>query len=226
MSELACYGHLQADIEPKGTKPVDDDEDIFGDAGTNYAPELPAPKAANGRAPAPTAGSYFEKKDEMTDLPALPKAGHFCYQNTSANACTLPSSTSVADADCAGLVYTARNHCGGDFGQSCLRVSASLYVRCEASTGAEPSGKTDGAAEEDMEIEEGEALPPPPPPAAPGADMGPACPPADYDAAAAYADPAAYEAYLQSSVAYQASRCMSQRGQLFTLSMQMLNALA
>lgn len=65
-----------------------------------------------------------------------------------------------------------------------------------------------------MEIEDGEALPPPPPPTAapgapgpdaPGPDMGPACPPADYDAAAVYADPAAYEAYLQSSVAYQVS---------------------
>lgn len=57
-----------------------------------------------------------------------------------------------------------------------------------------------------MEIEDGEALPPPPPGPAPGADMRPARPPADYDAAAAYADPAAYEAYLQSSVAYQACR--------------------
>ena len=75
---------------------------------------------------------------------------------------------------------------------------------------AEPSRKADEAAEEDMEIEEGEALPPPPPPAAPGADMGPARPPADYDAAAAYADPAAYEAYLQSSVAYQVSCQISQ----------------
>ena len=65
-----------------------------------------------------------------------------------------------------------------------------------------------------MEIEDGEALPPPPPGPAPGADMGPARPPADYDAAAAYADPEAYEAYLQSSVAYQAgcsafSQCMA-----------------
>ena len=77
-----------------------------------------------------------------------------------------------------------------------------------------------------MEIEEGEALPPPPPPAAPGADMGPARPPADYDAAAAYADPAAYEAYLQSSVAYQASCQMSQGGQIVSLPMYMLNALA
>ena len=94
MSELACCGHLQADIEPKGIKPADDDDDdIFGDAGTNYTPELPIPKAANGRAPAPTAGSYFEKKDEMTDLPALPKAGPFCFQNVSAKACTLPLST-------------------------------------------------------------------------------------------------------------------------------------
>ena len=74
-------GLLQADIEPKGTKPVNDDEDIFGDAGTAYMPELPVPKAANGGgAPAPTAGSYFDKKDEMTDLPALPKAGHLCFQ--------------------------------------------------------------------------------------------------------------------------------------------------
>lgn len=65
-----------------------------------------------------------------------------------------------------------------------------------------------------MEIEDGEALPPPPPGPAPGADMGPARPPAGYDAAAAYADPEAYEAYLQSSVAYQAgcsafSQCMA-----------------
>ena len=67
-----------------------------------------------------------------------------------------------------------------------------------------------------MEIEEGEALPPPPPPAAPGADMGPARPPVDYDAAAAYADPAAYEAYLQSSVAYQASCHMSHKMYVIT----------
>lgn len=74
----------------------------------------------------------------------------------------------------------------------------------------EPSKNGHAAADEDMEIEEGEALPPPPPPpptAPPGPDMGPARPPADYDAAAAYADPAAYEAYMQSSVAYQASLC-------------------
>ena len=97
-------------------------------------------------------------------------------------------------------------------------MSASLYARCEAGywTVAEPRRKADGAADEDMEIEEGEALPPPPPAAAPGADMGPARPPADYDAAAAYADPAAYEAYLQSSVAYQASCYMSQGGQVLS----------
>ena len=78
-------------------------------------------------------------------------------------------------------------------------------VRYEASPNcaAEPSGNGHAAGDEDMEIEDGEALPPPPPGPAPGADMGPARPPADYDAAAAYADPAAYEAYLQSSVAYQ-----------------------
>ena len=79
ISELAYHGLLQADIKAKGTKPVDDDEDIFGDAGTNYTPKLPVPKAANGHAPAPSAGSYFDKEDEMTDLPALPKAGHFCF---------------------------------------------------------------------------------------------------------------------------------------------------
>ena len=98
MSELAYLGLLQTDTEPKGTKPVDDDEDIFGDAGTNYVPELPMPKAANGGAPAPTASSYFDKKDEMSDLPALPKAGHFRFRHLSAKACTLPSSTSLAGA--------------------------------------------------------------------------------------------------------------------------------
>ena len=75
---------------------------------------------------------------------------------------------------------------------------------------AEPSGNGHAAADEDMEIEEGEALPPPPPPppmAPSGPDMGPARPPADYDAAAAYADPAAYQAYMESSVAYQARLC-------------------
>ena len=74
---------------------MDDDEDIFGDAGTNYTPELPVPKAANGHAPAPTAGSYFEKKDEMTDLPALPKAGHLCFHIISAKGCILPPSSSA-----------------------------------------------------------------------------------------------------------------------------------
>lgn len=75
---------------------------------------------------------------------------------------------------------------------------------------AEPSGNGQAASDEDMEIEEGEALPPPPPPppmAPSGPDMGPTRPPADYDAAAAYADPAAYQAYMESSVAYQAHLC-------------------
>ena len=54
---------------------MDDDEDIFGDAGTHYEPQLPKDKASNGVEPAPAAGSYFDKKDEMTDLPALPKTG-------------------------------------------------------------------------------------------------------------------------------------------------------
>ncbi|CAL5227428.1 g10390 [Coccomyxa viridis] len=155
--EAPLNGHLHGNLKPPPqqstpeeteTKPakaraVDDDDDIFGDAGTNYEPELPKSKASNEAAPAPAAGSYFDKKDEMADLPALPKA--------------------------------------------------------------EPSGNGHAAGDDDMEVEDGDALPPPPLGPAPGPDMGPARPPADYDAAAAYADPAAYEAYLQSSVAYQAS---------------------
>ncbi len=62
-----------------------------------------------------------------------------------------------------------------------------------------------------MEIEDGEAVPgppgglplPPPPPPPPDADVGPARPPANADLSGAYADPAAYEAYVQASVAYQ-----------------------
>jgi hypothetical protein len=45
--------------------------------------------------------------------------------------------------------------------------------------------------------------PPPPPPADGSADFGPARPPAGADFANTYADPAAYEAYVQSNVAYQ-----------------------
>ena len=65
-------------------------------------------------------------------------------------------------------------------------------------------------SDEDMEIEEGEAqegppgaLPPPPPPPPPDTEVGPARPPANADLSSAYADPAAYEAYIQASVAYQ-----------------------
>ena len=68
-----------------------------------------------------------------------------------------------------------------------------------------------------MELEEGDGpgvappgpppgAPPPPPPPATGrrrADFGPARPPLNADHASAYADPAAYEAYVQSNVAYQ-----------------------
>ena len=54
---------------------MDDDEDIFGDAGRNYEPELPASKANSGAATAPASGSYFDKKDDLSDLPALPRAG-------------------------------------------------------------------------------------------------------------------------------------------------------
>jgi len=65
-----------------------------------------------------------------------------------------------------------------------------------------------GAADEDMDIEEGEApnrglLPPPPPPPLDGQEVGPARPVADDNASNSYADPAAYEAYVQSNVAYQ-----------------------
>lgn len=68
---------MQDDTERRPAKPVDDDDDIFGDVGTNYVPELPKSKAVDAAeaASAPAAGSYFEKKDEMADLPALPKAG-------------------------------------------------------------------------------------------------------------------------------------------------------
>ena len=69
-----------------------------------------------------------------------------------------------------------------------------------------------------MEIEVGEAIPgppgglplPPPPPPPPDADVGPARPPANADLSSAYADPAAYEAYVQASVAYQVrSSCIA-----------------
>ena len=56
-------------------KAVDDDEDIFGDAGTNYTPELPKSRAANRAASVPPVGSYFDKKDDMADLSAPAKAG-------------------------------------------------------------------------------------------------------------------------------------------------------
>lgn len=59
-------------LEPAAVKPADEDEDIFGDAGKDYQPELP--KKQNGQSAA-SRGGYFEHKDDMTDLPALPKAG-------------------------------------------------------------------------------------------------------------------------------------------------------
>ena len=75
---------LQEEAERRAPKPVDDDDDIFGDAGTNYEPELPKSKASDEAAPAPAAGSYFDKKDEMADLPALPKAGMLQAEQESA----------------------------------------------------------------------------------------------------------------------------------------------
>jgi hypothetical protein len=70
--------------------------------------------------------------------------------------------------------------------------------RCGANAGTK--------SDEDMEIEDDGppgALPPPPPPPPPDAEVGPARPPANADLSSAYADPAAYEAYVQASVAYQ-----------------------
>lgn len=72
---IYCKVCLQEDTKPKAAMPVDDDEDIFGDAGTNYTPELPKSKAANRAASVPPAGSYFDEKDEMADMPAPAKAG-------------------------------------------------------------------------------------------------------------------------------------------------------
>ncbi len=74
----------ETETKPAKARAVDDDDDIFGDAGTNYEPELPKSKASNEAAPAPAAGSYFDKKDEMADLPALPKAGVPQYTQGSA----------------------------------------------------------------------------------------------------------------------------------------------
>ncbi|CAL8466768.1 g6304 [Coccomyxa elongata] len=146
---LAGIGALKASrtngsatAEPVVVKPADEDEDIFGDAGKDYQAELP--KSRSGTSAPSAQGQYFDKKDDMADLPALPKAG--------AN------------------------------------------------------------MEEDMEIEDEEAvpgppgsLPLPPPPPPPDAEVGPARPPANADLSGAYADPAAYEAYVHASVAYQAS---------------------
>lgn len=85
--------------EPKVAKPVDDDEDIFGDAGTNYTPELPKSKAGSAAvaAPAPAAaGSYFESKDEMSDLPALPKSGQPSCQPGPHIFCEFPGAHALA----------------------------------------------------------------------------------------------------------------------------------
>jgi IK cytokine len=66
--------HIQVIAEPAAAanKPADEDEDIFGDAGKDYQPELP--KVRDGKEPV-ARGSYFDQKDDMKDLPALPKQG-------------------------------------------------------------------------------------------------------------------------------------------------------
>ncbi len=64
--------------EPAAPRPTDEDEDIFGDAGKDYEPDLARKGgAANGGAApaAPPVRAYFDTKDDMRDLPALPKPG-------------------------------------------------------------------------------------------------------------------------------------------------------
>jgi len=54
---------------------VDSDEDIFGDAGTDYVPEIPVKKrdaAAAAAAAAAAKGGYFDTRDDMADLPPPP----------------------------------------------------------------------------------------------------------------------------------------------------------
>ncbi len=63
----------QAAAETVAVKPADEDEDIFGDAGKDYQAELP--KSRSGPAAPSAQGQYFAEKDDMADLPALPKAG-------------------------------------------------------------------------------------------------------------------------------------------------------
>ena len=70
----------QAPPEPAAAKPVDEDEDIFGDAGKEYEPDLVrrdggGNAAAAAPAQAQAKGAYFSERDDMADLPALPKPG-------------------------------------------------------------------------------------------------------------------------------------------------------
>ncbi len=194
-------------MEPRAAKPVDDDEDIFGDAGRNYEPELPASRASNGPAMAQASGSYFDKKDDMSDLPPLPKAGLHPHKTISCKESkNLQSKGGSRNPHCALVQLVHKRLCVRRVKTESMRKAGLRTL----SQRTEPTGNGHAAANEDMEIEEGETLhpPPPPPPVAPGGpNVGPARPPADYDAATAYADPAAYEAYMQSSIAYQASLC-------------------
>ncbi|GBF92127.1 hypothetical protein Rsub_04474 [Raphidocelis subcapitata] len=68
-------GQGQGQGKQQRARPVDDDEDIFGDAGTDYIPEMPAKKggaAAAAAAGGARDGSYFDRKDDMADLPPPP----------------------------------------------------------------------------------------------------------------------------------------------------------
>ena len=115
-------------------------------------------------------------------------------------------------------------------------MSDVLFAMCGAERTTQQLGRawhdarveTLAGAEDDMEVEEGEAppppppassaAPPPPPPPPPpngGPEAGPARPPAGYsaaDALAAYGgDGVGYEAFAQQSIAYQARSCSDAR---------------
>lgn len=66
-SEPTLKGSLAALAPPK---PAEAEEDIFGDAGADYKPELPERKKKEaGAAAKKEAPSYFGEKDDMADIP-------------------------------------------------------------------------------------------------------------------------------------------------------------
>lgn len=63
-------------MPPPPPKPVDEEEDIFGDAGKDYVLELPKERAAKaGQAAQKPAATYFDRADDLSDLPSLPTTG-------------------------------------------------------------------------------------------------------------------------------------------------------